>query len=185
MNVDVIKAVEGLKQGKSLLYPTDTIWGIGCDATNNEAVNKIFEIKKRQKDKSFIVLVNSVAMLERYVSEFPEVCYDLIDLAEKPLTIIYDRPSGLPDSLLAEDGSVGIRVTKDPFCNRIIQGLRKPIVSTSANISGEPSPKSFRDISSKVKEEVDMILEERWDENMTQPSSIIKIGADQSVKVIR
>lgn len=185
MNVDVIKAVEGLKQGKTLLYPTDTIWGIGCDATNKEAVNKIFEIKNRQKEKSFIVLVNSVAMLERYVSEFPEVCYDLIDLAEKPLTIIYDRPIGLPDSLLAEDGSIGIRVTKDPFCNRIIQGLRKPIVSTSANISGEPSPKSYHDIDSKVKEDVDMILEERWDENMTQPSSIIKIGADQSVKVIR
>jgi L-threonylcarbamoyladenylate synthase len=185
MNVDVIKAIEGLKERKSLLYPTDTIWGLGCDATNEEAINSVFEIKKRPKDMSFIVLVNSVAMLERYVSEFPEVCYDLIDLAEKPLTIIYDRPVGLPDSLLAEDGSVGIRVTKDPICNRMIQGLRKPLVSTSANISGDPNPKSFHDINSQIKENVDMILEERWDENMTQPSSIIKIGADHSVKVIR
>jgi L-threonylcarbamoyladenylate synthase len=126
-----------------------------------------------------------VAMLERYVSEFPEVCYDLIDLAEKPLTIIYDRPVGLPESLLAEDGSIGIRVTKDPICNRIIQGLRKPIVSTSANISGEPTPKSFHDINPKIKDKVDMILEERWDKKMNQPSSIIKIGADHSVKVIR
>lgn len=185
MNVDTIKAVEGLKEGKTLLYPTDTIWGLGCDATNDEAINNVFNIKKRPKNKSFIVLVNSVAMLERYVSEFPEVCYDLIDLAEKPLTIIYDRPIGLPESLLAEDGSVGIRVTKDPICSRIIQGLRKPIVSTSANISGEPNPKSFHDINAQIKENVDMILKERWDENMTQPSSIIKIGADHSVKVIR
>lgn len=185
MNVDIIKAGEGLKEGKSLLYPTDTIWGLGCDATNEEAINKVYEIKNRPKNKSFIVLVNSVAMLERYVSEFPEVCYDLIDLAEKPLTIIYDRPIGLSKSLLAEDGSIGIRVTKDLICNRIIQGLRKPIVSTSANISGEPNPKSFHDINSKLKESVDMILEERWGDNMNQPSSIIKIGADQSVKVIR
>ena len=185
MNVDIIKAVEGLKEGKSLLYPTDTIWGLGCDATNEKAIGRVYEIKSRPKNKSFIVLVNSVAMLERYVSEFPEVCYDLIDLAEKPLTIIYDRPIGLPKSLLAEDGSIGIRVTKDPICNRIIQGLRKPIVSTSANISGEPTPKSFHDITSKLKEGVDMILEERWDNNMNQPSSIIKIGVDQSVKVIR
>lgn len=185
MNVDVTKAIEGLKEGKSLLYPTDTIWGLGCDATNEEAIDKVYEIKSRPKNKSFIVLVNSVAMLERYVSEFPEVCYDLIDLAEKPLTIIYDRPIGLPKSLLAADGSIGIRVTKDPICNRIIQGLRKPIVSTSANISGEPNPKSFHDINTKLKESVDMILEERWDENMNQPSSIIKIGADHSVKVIR
>lgn len=185
MNVDVIKAIEGLKEGKSLLYPTDTIWGLGCDATNEEAINKVFEIKSRPKNKSFIVLVSSVAMLERYVSEFPEVCYDLIDLAEKPLTIIYDCPVGLPKSLLAEDGSIGIRVTKDQICNHIIQGLRKPIVSTSANLSGEPNPKSFHDINSKIKDSVDMILEERWDENMNQPSSIIKIGADHSVKVIR
>lgn len=185
MNVDVIKAVEGLKEGKSLLYPTDTVWGLGCDATNEDAIKKVFDIKKRPKNKSFIVLVNSVAMLERYVSEFPEVCYDLIDLSEKPLTIIYDRPIGFPESLLAEDGSVGIRVTKDPICNRIIQGLRKPLVSTSANISGEPNTKSFHDINSHIKESVDMILEERWDEITNQPSSIIKIGADQSVKVIR
>jgi len=185
MNVDVNKAIEGLKEGMSLLYPTDTIWGLGCDATNEEAINRVCEIKKRPNNKSFIVLVNSVAMLERYVSEFPEVCYDLIDLAEKPLTIIYDCPIGLPKSLLAEDGSIGIRVTKDPICNRIIQGVRKPIVSTSANISGEPIPLSFHDINSQIKDNVDMILKERWDEKMIQPSSIIKIGADHSVKVIR
>lgn len=185
MNVDVVKAIDGLKEGKSLLYPTDTIWGLGCDATNEEAIDSVYEIKSRPKNKSFIVLVNSVAMLERYVSEFPEVCYDLIDLAEKPLTIIYDKPIGLPKSLLAGDGSIGIRVTKDAICNRIIQGLRKPIVSTSANLSGEPSPKSFEDISTAVKERVDMILQERWNETMSQPSSIIKIGTDHSVKVIR
>lgn len=185
MDVDVIRAVEGLKEGKSLLYPTDTIWGLGCDATNDKAITKIYEIKNRPANKSFIVLVNSVAMLERYVSDFPEVCYDLIDLAEKPLTIIYDKPIGLPKSLLAEDGSIGIRVTKDPICNKLIQGLRKPIVSTSANISGEPSPKSFDDISAELKRSVDMILEERRDELMVQPSSIIKLGVDHSVKVIR
>lgn len=185
MNVDIVKAVEGLKEGKSLLYPTDTIWGLGCDATNNDAIKRIFEIKNRPENKSFIVLVNCVAMLERYVSAFPEVCYDLIDLAEKPLTIIYDNPIGLPKSLLAKDGSIGIRVTKDAICNRLIQGLRKPIVSTSANISGEPNAKSFNDISVDIKNSVDMILEERQDEIMNQPSSIIKIGVDHSVKVIR
>lgn len=185
MNVDIIKAIQGLKEGKTLLYPTDTIWGIGCDATNEGAINTIYDIKNRPKHKSFIVLVNSVAMLERYVSEFPEVCYDLIDLAEKPLTIIYEKPIGLPASLLAEDGSVGIRVTKDPICNRLIQGIRKPIVSTSANLSGESSPTSFSDINSQIKDKVDMILEERWEERMSQPSSIIKIGTDHSVKVIR
>lgn len=185
MNVDLVKAVEGLKNGKTLLYPTDTIWGIGCDATNEEAIHQIIEIKKRPKEKSFIVLVNSVAMLERYVSEFPEVCYDLIDLAEKPLTIIYDKPMGLPQSLLAEDGSIAIRVTKDPICNRLIQGIRKPIVSTSANLSGEKSPVSFSDINEEIKTKVDLILNERLEERMKNPSSIIKISSDNSVKVIR
>ncbi|MEX1193225.1 MAG: L-threonylcarbamoyladenylate synthase [Brumimicrobium sp.] len=185
MNVDLAKAVVGLKNGKTLLYPTDTIWGLGCDATNEDAINQISEIKNRPKEKSFIVLVNNVAMLERYVSEFPEVCYDLIDLAEKPLTIIYDKPIGFPKSLLAEDGSIGIRVTQDPICSRLIQGLRKPLLSTSANISGEDNPISFSDISDEIKTKVDLILQERLNERMGKPSSIIKISSDNSVKVIR
>lgn len=183
--VNIHDAAEGLKAGKTLLYPTDTIWGLGCDINNEEAIKRIIEIKKRSPNKSFIILVESVAMLERYVEKVPDVCYDLIDFSEKPTTIIYDSPSGLSDLLLAEDGSIAIRVTKDMNCKKIIQRLRRPIVSTSANASGEPIAHSFEEISDEIKENVDMILNERLNERMKTPSTIIKIGNDSSVKVIR
>ncbi len=179
------EAIEVLKNGGSLLYPTDTIWGLGCDATNELAVERVATIKERPDEKSFIVLVDSFVMLEKYVPSFPEVVYDLIDLSDKPLTIIFENVTGLAPNVLAADGSVGIRLCKDPICQKLIRGIRKPIVSTSANISGEASPKSFSDVSNKVKERVDFIVKERLEEIRTSPSSIIKISNDSSIQIIR
>ena len=181
----VNEAKKTLQEGGILLYPTDTVWGLGCDATDENAVQRIAELKGRSGSKSFIVLVNSFHMLEKFVPEFPEICYDLIDLSEKPLTIIYDNPKGLAKNVLAEDGSIGIRLTDHPVVNQLIQSIRKPIVSTSANISGESTPTRFSEISEKIKSGVDAIVEEEIDKVCKQASSIIKIGADSSVKVIR
>lgn len=177
--------IETLKNGGTILYPTDTVWGLGCDATNEEVCQKILQIKKRPENKSFIILVDSFLMLEKYVPEFPEVCYDLADLATRPLTIIYPQARGLAPSILAEDGSVGIRITKDPLCLALIRGLKKPIVSTSANLSGEKTPAGFDEISMEIKAKVNAIVEERLSETCSEPSQIIKIGADSSVKIIR
>ncbi|PKR80509.1 threonylcarbamoyl-AMP synthase [Brumimicrobium salinarum] len=183
--VNIHEAIKGLKEGNTLLYPTDTIWGLGCDATNEVAIESLKKLKQRPDEKSYILLVDSVAMLERYVSDFPDVCYDLIDLAEKPLTIIYDQPKQLPKTVLAEDGSVAIRVTEDLNCKKLIQGMRKPLVSTSANISGSTSPNSFAEIHDNIKDQVDLILNTRMDEKMMTPSDIIKVSNNQGVKVIR
>lgn len=176
---------ETLKNGGTILYPTDTIWGIGCDATNEEACQKIIQIKNRPQEKSFIILVDSFLMLEKYIPDFPAVCYDLVELAEKPLTIIYPNAKGLAPSILAEDGSVGIRFTKDPICVNLIRTIKKPLVSTSANVSGEKNPSCFSDINQKIKDQVDLIIEERLDEKRNTPSQIIKIGLDSSIKIIR
>jgi len=183
--MDLSKAIEALREGNTILYPSDTIWGIGCDATNDEACKKISELKGRGEDKSFILLVDNFSMLEYYIPDFPEVCYDLVDLSTKPLTIIYPNAKKLAPSVLAEDGSVGIRVTTDPICLKLIRGMRKPLVSTSANISGSPSPIRFDEIQSEIKDGVDIIVEERTEEKMTTPSQIIKIGIGGDVKVIR
>ncbi len=183
--MNIHDAAEGLKAGKTLLYPTDTVWGLGCDASNEEAIQKLIELKNRPAEKSFILLVDSVAMLERYVTNIPDVCFDLIDFAVKPLTIIYDEPINLPKSLLAADGTIAIRVTEDMNCKKLIQRLRKPLVSTSANLSGQPNSKSYSEISEEVKSKVDLILNERLNEKMLKPSSIIRVGSDNGVKVIR
>lgn len=182
---NISAAADALKDGKTILYPTDTIWGLGCDATNDEACQKILEIKKRPAEKSFILLADSFQMIEKYIPEFPSVCYDLVDLSERPLTIIYPNAKGLAPSVLAEDGSVGIRLTKDPLCLALIRSMRKPLVSTSANISGESSPTCYDDISEAIKNSVDEIVKERLTEKRTQPSQIIKIGLDSSVQIIR
>lgn len=184
MNLDP-KVIEALKTGKTILYPSDTIWGIGCDATNEEACQRILEIKERSENKSFILLVDSFKMIEKYIPEFPQVCYDLVDFSEKPLTIIYPNAQGLAPSVLAPDGSVGIRLTKDPICLSLIRSIRLPIVSTSANISGKPFPTNFGNIDPKIKEQVDAILEARTNEQLSTPSQIIKIGLDSSIQVIR
>ena len=179
------KAIEALKNGGTILYPTDTIWGIGCDATDEDACQKILQVKNRPEHKSFIILVNNFAMLERYIPEFQEVCYDLVDFASKPLTIIYPKAKGLAPSVLAEDGSVGIRITSDPICQKLIRSIRKPIVSTSANLSGESNPTCYDEINAKIKSGVDAIVEERTFEKMETASQIVKVGLDGKVEVIR
>lgn len=179
------EAIEALKNRGTILYPTDTIWGIGCDATNDDACQKIIRLKNRPEDKSFIILVDSIQMIEKYIPNFPDVCYDLLDVADKPLTIIYPNARGIAHSILAEDGSVGIRLTRDPICQKLIRSIRKPLVSTSANISGEPSPSCYADISDVIRKGVDAIVMERLDEKRTTPSQIIKVGLDYSIQVIR
>lgn len=174
-----------LESGGVILYPTDTIWGLGCDATNKEACEKLIHLKKRGAEKSFIILVDSIQMLEKYTTEFPEVCYELIDYATRPLTIIYPSVRFLSENVKAEDGSVGIRVTNDPICKKIIQKLKRPIVSTSANFSGQESPSCFNDISEELKSKVDAIVMERLSDVCTTPSQVIKIGLDSSIQIIR
>ena len=179
------ESIQLLKDGGTLLYPSDTIWGLGCDATNDEACQRILDVKNRPANKSFIILVDGFPMLERYVPEFHEVCYDLADFASKPLTIIYPNVNGIASTVLAEDGSVGIRITKDINCLKLIQGMRKPLVSTSANLSGETHPTNFNEVSDLIKKGVDGILADRMQEKMVKPSQIIKIDLDGTVKVIR
>ena len=183
--MDLSKAIESLRNGETILYPTDTIWGIGCDATNEEACQRITNLKGRGENKSFILLVDNFNMLEKYIPEFHEVCYDLVDVATKPLTIIYPKAKGLAPSVLAKDGSIGIRITTDPICQKLIRGMRKPLVSTSANLSNEKSPTCFNEIDEKIKTGVDEVVLERTSEKMTTPSQIIKIGVSGDVRVIR
>ena len=175
-----------MREGGVILYPTDTIWGIGCDATNEDAVRRVYEIKQRQDSKAMLVLVDSSVKEDFYVRDVPEVAWDLIDLADKPLTIIYSGARNLAANLLAEDGSVGIRVTNEDFSKRLCQQFRKAIVSTSANISGQPSPKNFSEISEEVKSAVDYIVGYRQEEiSNPKPSSIIKLDKGGVIKIIR
>lgn len=155
---DVNKALETLKNGGLILYPTDTIWGIGCDATNPEAVEKIFALKRREQQKSLIVLLHNDNQLASYVNEIPDVAYELIEYTEKPLTIVYANAKNLAPNVVASDGSIGIRIVRHPFCEQLLQRFRKPIVSTSANSSGEASPASFNDISEQITAGVDYVV---------------------------
>lgn len=183
---DLKKAVECLKKGGIILYPTDTIWGIGCDATNSDAIKKIFEIKKRSDSKSMLVLVNNEAALERLVDEIPEVNWELLETAVNPITIIYDDAHGVAPELLADDGSLGIRITKESFSNELCRRLGKPLVSTSANISGEKSPGVFSEISDEIKKNVDYIVNFRQKDTVNKtPSNIIKLGKGGIFKIIR
>lgn len=175
-----------MREGGVILYPTDTIWGIGCDATNKDAVRRVYEIKQRQDSKAMLVLVDSSVKVDFYVQDVPEVAWDLIDLADKPLTIIYSGARNLAANLLAEDGSVGIRVTNEDFSKRLCQQFRKAVVSTSANISGQPSPRNFSEISEEVKSAVDYIVGYRQKEmSNPKPSSIIKLDKGGVIKIIR
>ena len=177
--------IEILKSGGTILYPTDTIWGIGCDATNVEAINKIFEIKKRDQNKSMIILVESEKRLQDIV-EVPEMAWEIMELSEKPVTLIYDNPIGLPKEMLAEDGSIGIRLVKDLFLKKIITKMNKPLVSTSANFSGEKSPMKFSDISKEIVNAVDFVAEENQDKiSEYSGSSVIRIWKDGRIKVLR
>lgn len=179
------KLIETLKSGGTILYPTDTIWGIGCDATNAEAINKIFEIKKRDQNKSMIILVESEKRLQDLV-DVPEMAWEIMELSEKPVTLIYDDPKGLPNEILAQDGSIGIRLVKDLFLKKIITKLNKPLVSTSANFSGEKSPMKFSDISAELVNAVDSVAEENHDKvSEYSGSSVIRIWKDGRIKILR
>lgn len=186
MHEDLKKAVDILKTGGVILYPTDTIWGLGCDATNAEAVQRIYEIKKREDSKSMLVLMENPALLDRYVDEVPEVAWDLVEISTTPLTVIYPNAKNMAKNLIATDGSIGIRFTKEAFSSQLLQRFRKPIVSTSANVSGEKSPAFFDDISEEIKAQVDYIVEFRQnDRTPAQASSIIKLGHGGRIDIIR
>jgi len=186
MHDDIKKALEVLKRGGIILYPTDTIWGIGCDATNPEAVKRIYNIKKREDSKSMLVLMENPALLDRYIDEVPEVAWDLVEITTTPLTVIYPGAKNLAKNLISEDGSIGIRFTKEEFTTKLLQRFRRPLVSTSANISGEKSPAFFDEISEEIKDAVDYIVAYRQDDLIpSQPSSIIKLGPGGQIDIIR
>ena len=175
-----------MKQGGVILYPTDTIWGLGCDATNSVAVERIYKIKQRQDSKALIVLANTEAMIANHVSEVPEVAWDIIELATSPTTIVFDQGRNLAPNLLAEDGSVGIRLSREEFSSQLCFHLRKPIVSTSANISGTPAPRIFSEIDEEILRSVDYVVRYRQDDTVAAaPSSIIRLGRGGEVKIIR
>jgi len=186
MHNDIKKAVDVLKNGGVILYPTDTIWGLGCDATNPEAVARIYQIKQREDSKSMLVLMENPALLERYVNDVPEIAWDLVEISTTPLTVIYPGAKNLAANLIAEDGSIGIRFTKEEFTTKLLQRFRRPIVSTSANISGQKSPSFFDEIPEGIKNQVDYIVEYRQDDiNPAQPSSIIKLWPGGRIDIIR
>lgn len=183
---EINKACQVLNKGGVILYPTDTVWGLGCDATNAEAVKRIYEMKHRSDSKAMLVLVDSAVKVDFYVKDVPEVAWDLIELTTKPLTIIYEGARNLAPNLLAEDGSVGIRVTREEFSKQLCFRFRKAIVSTSANVSGEKSPANFSEISEEIKSQVDYIVNYRQgDLSRPKPSGIIKLGRQGEVKIIR
>jgi L-threonylcarbamoyladenylate synthase len=183
---DIKAALEVLQKGGVILYPTDTIWGIGCDACNAEAVKRIYEIKNRIDSKSMLVLMENPALLDRYVDEVPEIAFDLIELTDKPLTIIYDGAKNLAKNLIAEDGSIGIRITAEAFSSELIRRFKRPIVSTSANIGGKPSPSCFDDIEQEIIDAVDYVVKYRQDDTKeSSPSSIMKLGRGGEIKIIR
>ena len=183
---DIRQAIEVMRKGGVILYPTDTIWGIGCDATNEEAVRRVYQIKQRDDSKALICLVDSDARLQRYVRNVPDVAWQLIDCIDKPTTLILDNAVNLAPNLIAEDGSVGIRITQEAFSKELCFRFQKAIVSTSANISGEPAAQNYRDIDPKIIEQVDYVCWTRRQEHKPHdPSRIIKLSSDGTVKIIR
>ncbi|MFT4804662.1 MAG: L-threonylcarbamoyladenylate synthase, partial [Psychroserpens sp.] len=171
--IELDKALTVVKNGGIILYPTDTVWGIGCDATNYEAVKRIYKLKKRKDSKALICLVNNYSMLERHVDNVPSMAYTILDIAVKPTTIIYDHPAGVAENLIADDNSLAIRVIKNKFCEKLIRYLKKPLVSTSANISGQPTPKSFKEISEEILKGVDYVVNLQNEKSQSQLSTII------------
>lgn len=183
---DIRNAVETMRKGGVILYPTDTVWGIGCDATNAQAVAKVYEIKRRADSKAMICLVDSDARVQRYVRNVPNVAWELFDCADKPTTIVLDGAVNLAPNLIAEDGSIAIRITKEDFSKQLCYRFQKPIVSTSANISGEPAAQNFKDISQEIIDAVDYVCWSRRQEHKPhKPSSIIRLREDGQVEIIR
>ena len=185
LSAEISNCLEVLKKGGIILYPTDTVWGIGCDATNAEAINKIYSLKKRSYTKAMICLVADDFMLEQHVEQVPEAAYDIIDLSTRPTTIIYDAPKGVADNIISDDNTLAIRVASDKFCKRLIKSFKKPLVSTSANLAGQPTPGSFGEISDDILKGVDYVVNLGREQGESNASVIIKLGNDGLVKVIR
>ena len=183
---EVEKALEVLRQGGIILYPTDTIWGIGCDATNAEAVDRVYKLKGRDAAKSMIILLDTESKLPSYVREVPEIAYDLIEYAENPLTIIYSGAKNLASNVVGADGSIAIRVTRDEFCKQLIQRFKKPIISTSANLSNESSPANFQEVHDAIVTGVDLVVDWKQDDTaVKKPSTIMKLEPDGRFAFIR
>ena len=185
INQEVFNAYEVIKNGGIILYPTDTVWGIGCDATNPEAVAKIYQLKKRAETQSMICLMNGEKMMYNVFKEIPEVGWQILDLSENPTTLVLDNPRNVAPNLIAPDKTLGIRLVKEPFCFKLMERMKKPLVSTSANISGEPTPKSFKEISPEIIKGVDYVVNLHHEKIAGKPSTIIKLTSDAQVKVIR
>ncbi len=186
MEEDLKKAVEVLREGGLILYPTDTIWGIGCDPTKEESVDRIYRLKQRSDSKSMLILVESSQRLYSYVQQVPEIAFQLIDVSDRPLSIVYPGARNLAPNLIATDGSVGIRVCRDPFCTELISRFRKPLVSTSANLHGQDPPAWFGEISEEIIKGVDYVVRWRQDEQKGgKPSSVIWLGPDGSFRILR
>ncbi|MDG1063634.1 MAG: L-threonylcarbamoyladenylate synthase [Flavobacteriaceae bacterium] len=185
MHPEIEQSLKVLKRGGIILYPTDTVWGIGCDATNADAVDRIFALKQRDDSKALICLVSDFRMLEQYISTVPEIAYDILKYADRPTTIVYDQPRHVAENLVAADDSLGVRVTHDEFCRTLIKHLKKPLVSTSANISGEPTPGIFKEISQAILDGVDYVVNLDRNKRNDQPSSVIRLKNDGVVQVIR
>ena len=185
MQEEILKAYEVLKEGGIILYPTDTVWGIGCDATNADAVAKIYKLKQRAETQSMIVLMNGEKMMYNVFKDIPEVAWQIMDLSEKPTTLILDKPRNVAANLIAIDNTLGMRLVKDPFCFKLLERLKKPLVSTSANISGKPTPLTYKEISSEIIKGVDYVVNLQRESPAGKPSSIIKIGNNLQVKIIR
>lgn len=182
---EIQNAIQTLKRGGLILYPTDTVWGIGCDATNANAIDKVFALKQRSEKKSLICLVSDFKMLNQYVEEIPEVAYDILKYADQPTTIIYQNPIRVATNLIAEDDTLGIRVVNDKFAKSLLRKYKKPIVSTSANISGQPTPKNFDEISDEILKGVDYVVNLQKSKKSNKASTIIKLDLDGKVQVIR
>ena len=185
INTEVHNAYEIIKNGGIILYPTDTVWGIGCDATNEEAIRKIYALKQRIETKSMIVLTNGERMMHNIFKEIPEVAWQILDLSEKPTTLILDNPKNVAKNIIAEDNTLGVRMVTEPFCFKLMERMKKPLVSTSANISGMFTPKTFKEISPEILKGVDYVVNLQHDKICKNPSTIIKLGLDSQVKVIR
>lgn len=183
-NQEVHNAFEVIKNGGIILYPTDTVWGIGCDATNSEAVKRIFDLKKRADSKSMIVLANDKILYQTF-PQIPETAFQIWELSEKPTTLILDKPKNVSPLLIAEDNSLGVRLVNEPFCFKLLERMKKPLVSTSANISGMPTPTSFKEINPDIVNGVDYVVNLNQDKTCNKPSTVIKLGLDNVVKIIR
>lgn len=182
---NIKKSIEALNNSEIILYPTDTVWGLGCDATNSEAVKKIFDLKKRNEAKSLIIIVNSDRMLQQYVDEVPELAWDIMDLANKPTTIIYPKAKNTAKNAIAQDGSVAIRMITEGFCFQLLQQFKKPIVSTSANISGESTPSYYHEISPEIINKVAFVVDKNLDNGTHKASSLIKLALNGEITILR